>query len=63
MLGSLCALPRNAPDVPGLTVHINFIRVMINALDGGQLVPPKGGDVAKESTSMCKIITKIGDGS
>ena len=29
---------------------------MINALDGGQLVPPKGGDVAKELTSMCKII-------
>ena len=37
------------PDLPELTViHINFIRIMINALDRGQIVPPKGSDVAKE---------------
>jgi hypothetical protein len=35
--------------VPELTViHINFIRIMINALDRGQFVPPKGSDAAKE---------------
>jgi hypothetical protein len=43
--------------VPELTViHINFIRIMINALDRGQLVPPKGSDVAKEIDEYVRII-------
>jgi hypothetical protein len=42
-------VPRNAPDVPELAViHINFIRIMTNALDRGQLVLPKRSNVAKE---------------
>ena len=50
-------VPRNAPDVPELTViHINFIRIMINALDSGQLVPPEGSDVAKEIDEYVRII-------
>jgi hypothetical protein len=50
-------VPRNAPDVPELTlIHINFIRIMINALDSGQLVLPRGSDVAKEIDEYVRII-------
>ena len=50
-------VPRNAPDVPELAViHINFIRIMTNALDRGRLVLPKGSDVAKETDEYVRII-------
>jgi len=59
LLGSLYITPvsRNAPDVPELIVlHINFIRIMINALDRGELVLPKGSDVANEIDEYVRII-------
>jgi hypothetical protein len=49
-------VPRNAPDLPELTVIINFTRIMIKALDRGQLVLPKGSDVAKEIDEYVRII-------
>jgi hypothetical protein len=43
--------------VPELIVlHINFIRIMINALDRGELVLPKGSDVANEIDEYVRII-------
>ncbi len=47
-------VPRNASEVPELTViHINFIRIMINALDRGQLVPLKGKRRRKGNRRVC----------
>jgi len=50
-------VPRSARDLPELTViHINFIRIMISALDRGQLVLPKGSNVAKEIDEYVRIV-------